>query len=457
MEKKSESKTHYKKYKHNAVDVIKPNLFEEYFPYTEIPRLKFNGKQLPMDIPEEIWITDTTFRDGQQSMASFTVEQIVELFDCMHKIDNGTGLIRTTEFFLYSEKDREAVRKCMDRGYDFPQITSWIRANENDFELVKSMGIKETGLLMSCSDYHIFKKLKLTRSSCMEKYLDIVEKALESGIQPRCHLEDITRADFFGFVVPLVQNIQELGNAAGVQIKIRLCDTLGLGVPYQGADLPRSIPGLINGIKEYCQVPSSAIEWHGHNDYHNVVTNATTAWLYGASAVNTTIFGIGERTGNCPLEGMLIEYLQIKGDKKINLKLINELKSFFEREFNYVIDEKRPFVGNDFNLTKAGVHADGIMKFEAIYNSFDTKNILGRPVVIKVNQTSGLAGIAAWINNYFSLTETDRVSKKDPAVYDMKVWVDEQYENGRTSSITDEELKKLTELYLDRDLMAENR
>src|SRR5690554_1255707 len=268
-------------YAYQAVDVMEPNLYGEYFPYSQVPVLSFDGGTTPMDLPEDIWITDTTFRDGQQSMSAFTVEQITALFDYLHRIDNKTGLIRTSEFFLYSEKDRKAVRACMEKGVEFPRITSWIRANANDFELVKEMGISETGMLMSCSDYHIFKKLKMSRTACMEMYLDVVKRALDHGIRPRCHLEDITRADFYGFVLPLVQNIQALGKEAGVQINIRLCDTLGLGVPYQGAALPRSIPALIHGLKTLAGVPSGALEWHGHNDYHNVVTNATTAWLHG--------------------------------------------------------------------------------------------------------------------------------------------------------------------------------
>ncbi|WP_225877739.1 beta/alpha barrel domain-containing protein [Alkalibacter mobilis] len=437
-------------YKYSVVDVIEPNLYNEFFPYTEVPKIKFNGETTPMDLPGEIWITDTTFRDGQQSMSAFTVDQIVSLYDYLHEIDNGSGLIRTSEFFLYTEKDRQAVYACMEKGYEFPQITSWIRANENDFELVKKMGIKETGMLMSCSDYHIFKKLRLNRTTCMEKYLDMVKKALDMGIIPRCHLEDITRADYFGFVVPLVKNIQEIGKQAGVQIKIRLCDTLGLGVSHQGVELPRSIPAMVSGLKKFCGVPSEALEWHGHNDYHSVVTNATTAWLYGAASVNTTIFGIGERTGNCPLEAMLVEYGQLRDDKKINLEIINEIRFFFEKEFDYHIDAKRPFVGDDFNMTKAGVHADGIMKFEAIYNSFDTKKILNRPVVIKVNQTSGLAGVAAWINNYYDLRDDEKITKNDSLVFKIKMWVDKEYENGRTSSIEDHELAALTAGHFDR-------
>lgn len=429
----------------NVIDVIEPNLYDEIFPYSEIPKVKINNKVLPLNLPDEIWITDTTFRDGQQSMSSFTVKQIVTIFDYLHQIDNNTGTIRQSEFFLYTDRDREAVSKCLERGYQFPEITSWIRASEKDFELVKAMGIKETGMLMSCSDYHIFKKLNLNRSEAMEKYLSIVKKALDYGIVPRCHLEDITRADFFGFVVPLVKNLNELGRQAGVQVKIRACDTLGLGLPYTGVELPRSVPAIIHGLQHYCGLPSSAIEWHGHNDYHNVVTNSSAAWMYGAASVNTTLLGIGERTGNSPLEAMLIEYCQLKGSNQVDLKLMSEACKYFSKEFNYPIDSKRPFVGSDFNMTKAGVHADGILKYEPIYNSFDTKHILGRPVVVKINQTSGLAGIAAWMNSHYDINDANKINKKDPRIKTIKHWIDNQYDNGRNSDISNEELTKLVD------------
>ena len=207
------------------------------------------------------------------------------------------SIIRQTEFFLYTEKDRNAARKCLERGYEFPEVTSWIRANKEDFKLVKDMGLKETGMLMSCSDYHIFKKLNKTRQEAMDLYVSLVEEALENGIIPRCHLEDITRADFFGFVIPLVQRLMELSKKSGIKIKIRACDTLGLGLPYSGTELPRSVPQIINGLIKYGGVPSEYLEWHGHNDFYNVVSNATTAWLHGCSAINTSLFGIGERTG----------------------------------------------------------------------------------------------------------------------------------------------------------------
>jgi isopropylmalate/homocitrate/citramalate synthase len=422
-----------------------PNLFKDIFPYSEIPKIVFGNEQIPMFVPDDIWITDTTFRDGQQSMDTYTEEQIVKIFDYLHKLDNNSGIIRQTEFFLYTEKDRNAARKCIERGYKYPEVTSWIRANKEDFKLVKDMGLKETGMLMSCSDYHIFKKLNKTRQEAMDLYVSLAEEALENGIIPRCHLEDITRADFFGFVVPLAQKLMELSKKFDIKIKIRACDTLGLGLPYSGTELPRSVPHIIHGLRVYAGVPSDCLEWHGHNDFYNVVPNATTAWLHGCSAINTSLFGIGERTGNCPLEAMIIEYGQLKGNtKNMDLKLISEIGKYFEGEFKYSIPPKTPYVGREFNITRAGIHADGILKDEEIYNIFDTEKILGRPIVVAVNEHSGHAGIAAWVNTYFRLKGIDKIDKRDERINDIKVWIDKQYEGGRNTVMISEELEVIS-------------
>ncbi|NMM64090.1 2-isopropylmalate synthase [Clostridium sp. P21] len=436
-------------YEHCLQDVGTPNLYKDIFPYKEIPKVNFNQIQVPMDLPENIWITDTTFRDGQQSMPPYAAEQIIKIFDYLHKLDNNSGIIRQTEFFLYTEKDRKAAQVCMERGYEFPEVTSWIRANKEDFKLVKEMGIKETGMLMSCSDYHIFRKLNKTRQQAMDMYLSIVKEALNNGIRPRCHLEDITRADFYGFVVPFVNKLMELSKQSNIPIKIRACDTLGLGVPYSGASLPRSVQGLIHGLRTNCGVPSEMIEWHGHNDFYAVVSNSSTAWLYGASSINTSLLGIGERTGNCPLEAMIFEYAQLKGNKKnMNLHIITELSEYFKKEMNYDIPERTPFVGSQFNVTRAGIHADGILKDEEIYNIFDTDKILDRPVVVAVNQYSGLAGVAAWINTYYRLKDDEKIDKKDPRVGEIRDWVEEQYKEGRTSIIGNNELELMVEKYM---------
>lgn len=428
-------------YKYQLQERAEPNLYRHLFDYETIPKVSFNHRNVPMNVPSEIWITDTTFRDGQQSTAPFTVEQIVHIFDLLHKLSGPRGIIRQSEFFVYTEKDREAIKACMERGYEFPEITSWIRASENDFKLVRDLGIKETGILVSCSDYHIYKKMGLTRAAAMDKYLGVVKSVLEYGIRPRCHFEDITRADFYGFVVPLAEALWKLGQEYGIPVKIRACDTMGYGVSYPGSALPRSVQGIIYGLNHYAGIPAEMLEWHGHNDFYKVVSNAATAWLYGCSGINCSLLGIGERTGNCPLEAMAIEYASLRGTTDgMDLSVITEIAEYFEKEIGYEIPPRTPFVGRNFNVTKAGIHADGLLKDEEIYNIFDTEKILNRPAKVSIDAHSGLAGIAHWINGYFRLKGDDAIAKQSELCKKVKEMVDAEYAKGRNTVMGDEEL-----------------
>ena len=435
-------------YRYELQNVEEPNLHREIYSYTEVPKVSFNHRHVPIGMPEKIWITDTTFRDGQQSRVPYTVEQIVELYKMMHRLGGPNGIIRQTEFFIYSEKDREAVRKCMELGYEFPEITSWIRATKEDFKLVKEMGIKETGILVSCSDYHIFKKLGKTRKQAMEDYLAVVRDALDIGVRPRCHLEDITRADYYGFVVPFVNELMKLSKEYNIPIKIRACDTMGYGISLPGVAMPRSVGGLIYGLQHYSDVPSELLGWHGHNDFYKAVSNATAAWLYGCSAVNCSLLGIGERTGNVPLEAMVFEYASLRGTfDGMDPTVITEIADYYEKELDYSVPPMTPFVGKNFNLTRAGIHADGLLKDEEIYNVFDTKLLLNRSAAVSVSNTSGMAGIAYWINDHYNLSPEDAIKKNDPLVKYVKGWVDNQYSNCRITSISDEELEAVVKSY----------
>jgi isopropylmalate/homocitrate/citramalate synthase len=139
--------------------------------------------------------------------------------------------------------------------------------------------------------------------------------------------------------------------------------------------------------------------------------------MYGASSVNCSLLGIGERTGNTPLEAMVIEYAQLRGTTDgMDTTVITEIAEYYERELDYPIPPRTPFVGKSFNMTQAGIHADGLLKDEEIYNIFNTDKLLKRPVGVAINQTSGAAGIAHWINNYFGFTGNKRLDKRDERV-----------------------------------------
>lgn len=429
-------------YKYSLQDIPEPNLYRDFYSYEDVPKVAFNHRRVPMGMPEDIWITDTSLRDGQQSVEPYTVEQSVEIYKYLSRLAGPYGIIRQTEFFVYSEKDRKAIAKCQELGLKFPEITTWIRANKNDFKLVKDLGIRETGILVSCSDYHIFKKLKMSRKQAMDTYLSAVALAFESGVMPRCHLEDITRADFYGFVVPFVNELMKMSKDAGIPVRIRACDTMGYGVPYTEVALPRSVPGIIYGLQHYSDVPSDMLEWHGHNDFYKGVANAATAWLYGASGVNCSLLGIGERTGNVPLEAMVMEYASLRGSfDGMDPTVITEIAEYFKKEIGYEIPPMTPFVGRNFNVTRAGIHADGLMKDEEIYNIFNTDKILNRPVAVLLGQNSGLAGIAYWINQNYHLTGENAVNKTSDIVVDFKAWIDSEYASGRQTTLSTSEIE----------------
>lgn len=435
-------------YKYSLQDVSEPNLYRDFYNYDTVPGVAFNHRRVPLEMPKDIWITDTSLRDGQQSVEPYSVEQIVNIYKLLSKLGGPYGVIRQTEMFVYSKKDREAIEKCMSLGIKFPEITTWIRASKEDFKLVKDLGIRETGILVSCSDYHIFKKLKMTRKQAMDTYLAAVSEAFEAGVMPRCHLEDITRADFYGFVVPFVNELMKLSKQANIPVRIRACDTLGYGVPYPEVALPRSVPGIIYGLRQYSDVPSELLEWHGHNDFYKAVANASTAWLYGASGVNCSLLGIGERTGNVPLEAMVMEYASLRGSfDGMNPETITEIADYFKNEIGYDIPPMTPFIGKNFNVTRAGIHADGLLKDEEIYNIFNTEKILNRPVSVLLGKSSGLAGIAYFINQHYGLKGENAVNKKSELVVRLKEWIDKEYEDGRQTALTDKEIEsKINEL-----------
>ena len=441
------------------IDTTEPNLLEDTFDYSLPPLIKFDGPIIeyvdgvPIEFnPEtvktrDIHITDTTFRDGQQARPPYTVDQMVHLYDLMAKMGGPNGVIRQTEFFLYTKNDRETLDRCRALNHQYPECTGWIRAVKSDFRLVKEAGLAETGMLTSCSDYHIFNKLKFaSRQACMDSYCEVVEAAFEAGVRPRCHLEDVTRADFEGFVLPFVERLMRMSEQVPeeLSVKIRVCDTMGFGLHYPGVELPRSVPKMIYKMNQEVGVPSARLEWHGHNDFHRVHANGASAWLYGCDALNGTMFGFGERCGNPPIEGALIEYISLKGDLcGINTEMITEMAEYM-RSIGLPIPDNYPLVGKYFNTTRAGIHAGGLRQDERIYNIFDTSALLGRPPRVALTDKSGTDGVAHWVNEFFGLKGDERISKIK--IHKLARWVMDQYEKeGRMTAISEEELESKTE------------
>src|SRR3989304_4974634 len=165
----------------------------------------------PADLPK--LITDTTLRDGAQDsrIALFPHEARVRYFDLLHQLDNGTGTIYAVEAFIHQKRDAGTLDQLLSRGYEWPKVTTWTRATPKDIKdlVAVSQGrIRETGMLASSSDHHIFDKLTFpTKDEAIERYPQPVVTALDNDITPRVHLEDTTKADIYGWVIPFMQRV----------------------------------------------------------------------------------------------------------------------------------------------------------------------------------------------------------------------------------------------------------
>lgn len=369
-------------------------------------------EETPVGIPEETskthpkLITDTTLRDGAQDpcFAIFPNETKLRYFDLLHQLDNGTGVIDSVEVFIYQKRDLWTLEKLLDRGYDFPRITTWTRATPKDIkDLVKVSGgrIKETGMLASSSDHHIFDRLGFrSKQEATEKYLVPIITACEHGIRPRVHLEDATRADVEGWLIPFVNLITEETKG---QALFRVCDTLGVGSPDPYMALPFGIPRL---IAEVCQASKAELEFHGHNDFGNATANSMAALRYGCKRVNVAFGGLGERTGNAPLEQVVVNYIREYGDPGFKLEILSEIAELMNNEVA-PIPPKQPVIGKNIFTTQAGLHQTGIQRQSQvpgglIYLPFDPA-LVGRlnESLNRIGALSGMDGIVSVLNEYY--------------------------------------------------------
>src|SRR5215831_6580130 len=421
-----------------------PEYLRKTFPYVLPPLTRFEAAAVPLDPASSIWITDTTFRDGQQSRSPYTPEQIAHLYELLARLGGTQGMIRQSEFFLYTHKDRRAVELCQEKGLRYPEITGWIRATLDDYRQVRAAGLRETGILASISDYHIYRKMASDRKTVLNGYVRVVDAALADGVVPRVHLEDATRADVHGVVVPFVHRLMELGREAGIQVKVRYPDTLGVGVPHPNAALPRGIPRLTAALRHDAGVPPEALEFHGQNDLDAIVPNAVCAWLYGAAANNGTLLGIGERSGNTPIESLVFWLISLTGEAQgMDTTVITEIAEYYRR-IGEPIDVRLPLVGDNFNVTRAGVHADGLIKDEEIYNPFDTTRLLRRPPRVAITDKSGAAGLLLWMRDHRPRLAAD-LTKQDPRVRRLNETIIEEFSTGRITSLADDEVAELVD------------
>ena len=429
-------------------DPQSPEYFLESFPRDDFPRYLWTNR--PATLPAEAWTTETTHRDGQQGGLPLSTQQSLEIYDLLCKFTGASGAIRQAEFFVYRTSDRDALRGALERYRSGAPIqpTTWIRATAKDVELIRTLGVRETGMLASASDYHTFHKFKPGgRVQAARTYLDAVKITLDAGIRPRLHLEDATRAAM-EFMLAFVEAALETAAPYGRELrpKFRICDTMGLGLPYDTVALPRSIPGIFRALRGLGLGPDD-LEFHPHNDTGLVVANCLAATIEGCGAINGACLGKGERTGNAPLEQVILHLIGMGyfPQSRPDFTALNDLAALYVT-LGDPLPPKYPLYGRDAHRTRAGIHADGLNKFWWMYAPFDVPSLIGRPLEVSLTKDSGVAGLIFLIKQHLGVEP----AKDDPGLLAIHDWMVREFEGGRQTSIEWEELEPVVRRHLDR-------
>jgi isopropylmalate/homocitrate/citramalate synthase len=417
------------------------DLFPAQFPKDQFP--SYGWTQRPSGFPNEAWTTETTHRDGQQGGLPLSTEESLRIYDLLCRFTGRSGAIRQAEFFVYRKQDLDAFRAVQGRHAAGAPIepTTWIRATAKDVRLIQSLQVRESGLLASISDYHVFHKFKPGgRAQAANIYLDAVQLALDAGIRPRLHLEDASRAatDFIRYFIEAV-----LGKAAGysnaLRPKFRICDTLGVALPDNDVPLPRGIPKLFQALRATGLEPSD-LEFHPHNDTGLIVANCLAAIRHGCPVINGTCLGKGERTGNAPLEMILLHLIGMGyyAHGHPDFTALNDLGHLYA-EMGQPVADKYPLYGRDAHRTRAGIHADGLNKFWWMYAPFDVPRLIGRPLEVSLTKDSGIAGLTFVARQHLHR----EFRKEDSRIQAAHEWMLRQFDEGRQTAIEWEEIAHL--------------
>lgn len=401
--------------------------------YEDLPKIQFNNSK-------EIKISDSTFREGAQMPGVIIKsEDKLEIYKYLNKIG-----IEKIETFLYNKRDKKLVNQISDFGFEKPELTGWIRSKKSEVSLLTEFEeIKETGILMSVSDAHIFDKLGFdSREEARKQYLEVLQEVVDQGLTPRCHIEDITRASLKDFVFPFIEEIHEIAPEA----IIRVCDTLNFGIPFNDG-LPYSIPRI---VQEIDSIGVEDIELHIHDDYGLGVSNVLAGFRAGANWGNLTFMGLGERSGVAELEKVLLFLEDRLGINKYDLTVLNDFADYLEENASYNVPNNKAIVGKNVFAHESGIHTDGVIKNPMTYEPYPPEKVGAKRKFI-IGDSSGKEVVSKKINTILERKEYDKsFNKNDKEVKRIYDNIQRIYdEEERESSILDEELFELIKKHIE--------
>jgi len=313
----------------------------------------------------DVCVCDTTLRDGEQ--AAGIVFSNIEKYRIAKLLDDAGVQQIEAGIPTMGADEKIAVRHIANMGLK-ASVLGWNRANIDDINTSIECGVDSVAISLSSSDIHIEHKLKKSREWVLEQIDKCVSHAKDQGMYISCNAEDASRAD-----MEFLLDFAKTAKKAGAD-RLRYCDTIGREDPFTCFDRVQRI------IKEV----KIEVEMHTHNDFGMATANCMAGVKAGARFLSTTVMGIGERTGNTPLEeAVMASHHIFKLTTGINPKMLKPLGEFVSVASGRPICLSKPFLGANCFAHEAGIHADGVIKDPTNYEPYDPDEVgLKRSIVI---------------------------------------------------------------------------